>query len=153
LLTDQVIFFNKHKTEKYNIILFLFHFIIYIILFPIFYINIIYIIYVNSLLLTIVIIVQVRNSTDDLLHIFNNHTNKITGLEIIPGKPAFLSSSLDGSIGMFNLVNFQEIYRLYLKEPSCGIDIIDENQFLSYSEREVILWNFNNLTDCFTALR
>eukprot|EP00833_Pecoramyces_ruminatium_P010461 jgi/Orpsp1_1/1184493/evm.model.c7180000089730.2 len=67
--------------------------------------------------------------------------------------PAFLSSSLDGSIGLFNLVNFQEIYRLYLKDPSLGISIIDENQFITYSERELNLWNFNNITDCFTSLK
>jgi len=97
--------------------------------------------------------VQVRNSADDLLHVFNNHTNAVTGLEIVPGRPACLSSSIDGSIRLFNLVNFQEIYNIYLKYPSYGINIIDENQFLTYSEREVILWNFNNITDSFTALR
>ncbi|KAG4108261.1 WD40 repeat-like protein [Neocallimastix lanati (nom. inval.)] len=97
--------------------------------------------------------IQVRNSNDDLLHVFSNHSNKITGLEIVPGKPSFLSSSLDGSIGLFNLVNFQEIYRLYLKEPCLGLSIIDENQFISYSERELNLWNFNNITDCFTSLK
>ncbi|OUM70464.1 hypothetical protein PIROE2DRAFT_1327, partial [Piromyces sp. E2] len=96
---------------------------------------------------------QIRNSSDDLLHIFTNHTSTITGLEIVPGKQSFLSSSLDGSIRLFNLVTFQEIYSLYLKEPSYGLNIIDENQFLTYSEREVILWNFNNITDCFTALK
>ncbi|KAJ3155000.1 WD repeat-containing protein 87, partial [Irineochytrium annulatum] len=104
--------------------------------------------------------VKVWNSQAFLIHEFESHYNSVTSLllleqvcEAAPGTlPVVVSSSLDGTIRMWNFETGTCIYRLDTGSEVLGMGVMKRDTLFHFSRHDVQIWNVNRVCKNFSFL-
>ena len=88
-----------------------------------------------------------------LLHVFVGHTEDITGMVRYPYQNLMMSSSLDGTIRVWNLKTLDSVMCVEAGPPILAIGMLCHKlRFYSLSHEGVQLWQINHIHSQFTAV-
>ncbi|KAJ3107610.1 WD repeat-containing protein 87 [Phlyctochytrium planicorne] len=101
--------------------------------------------------------IKAWNSQSYLLQEFNEHYNSITSLLLVekicdspPGTiPLVISSSLDGTIRVWNFESGKCVYRYDTGSEILGMGIIKKDTFYHFCRKNVQIWNINRVQKIF----
>ncbi|RKP19056.1 WD40 repeat-like protein [Rozella allomycis CSF55] len=97
-------------------------------------------------------LIKVYNTSFVSIHHFQGHTKAISGICSYPYEGHILTSSLDGSVRLWSLITFTELYKLSLNEPINGIRIVNEKMFYLQFQHGIKVMLFNHFHNEFGNL-
>ncbi|KAI8827897.1 WD40-repeat-containing domain protein [Chytridium lagenaria] len=101
--------------------------------------------------------IKAWNSQNYLVHEFNDHYNSITSLLLVERiceapfgtVPLLVSSSLDGTIRVWNFESGKCVYRYDTDSEVLGMGLIKKDTFYHFSRQNVQVWNINRVQKIF----
>ncbi|KAI8613220.1 WD40-repeat-containing domain protein [Chytriomyces sp. MP71] len=94
--------------------------------------------------------IKVWNNQNCVIHEFDQHIAAVTGLQLyirpdqaVKYPPLVLSSSLDGTVRMWNIDLGVCVYRLDTLMPLLGLSITQKDAILVYGKKNMQIWSLN----------
>ncbi|KAL5005609.1 hypothetical protein ScPMuIL_016767 [Solemya velum] len=86
------------------------------------------------------------------VHTFYGHRSAISALQVHEEDPFLFSSSLDGSVRIWRMDNFQKFLRVDLGEPVFKMKLLSNMEFFCQTEKEIKIYDLNQFFSLFAAV-